>query len=50
MPNKGSIEIFLEALNFKTTELVSQIDYRRLLNHKRDLDGLLLYSVPAKKK
>jgi hypothetical protein len=50
IPNKGSIEIFLEALNFKTTELVSQIDYRKLLNHKRDLDGLLLYSVPAKKK
>ncbi len=49
IPNRNSIEMFLKELSFKTEIVVSPKDYRNLLNHKRDLDGLLLYSTPEKK-
>jgi 2-polyprenyl-3-methyl-5-hydroxy-6-metoxy-1,4-benzoquinol methylase len=48
IPSEETIEIFLDSLNFKTTTLISPKNYRKKLNHKRDLDGILVYAEPKK--
>jgi hypothetical protein len=40
---------FLDNLNFKTTTLISPRNYRKILNHKRPLDGMLVCAEPKKK-
>ena len=50
IPNKKSIELFLESIDFKTNVLVGPVEYRKKLNHNRDLDGLLIHSEPIKNK
>lgn len=49
IPSEDSIELFLDNLNFKTTTLISPRNYRKILNHKRPLDGMLVCAEPKKK-